>query len=352
MNSPRESLTRPFLTVVLMAAMVALWALRDVLILVGFSALVAYAIEPLVTLIGRIRTPRGALPRGWAAALVMLSLAAVGAWAIAFAVPQLGRELTGFVEGAPATLDLLLGTVRGWANERHLTHFLGPLGGSDAMTATDVMGRWGPTLLAKVGAQLANVSALIGLALIPLLAFYLLSEREAVESSVLGFLPEELHLRAHLVVTAIGRALRSYVRGQSVVCLVMGGFVGLALTLLGMPVPALLGTLAGIAEIVPILGFWIAALAIALAGWSVSPGMALAALGAYLVINQLVGFLITPRVMGKHMKLHPFVVTVSILAGGTLLGAAGAVLALPLAAAVQSVVSEFAKRPPGGRGRV
>ncbi len=352
MNPTRESVTRPLMTVLMAAVLIVLWALRDVLILVGFAALVAFAIEPIVVFIERIRTPRGALPRGLAAAVVMLALAAVGVWALVVAVPQLARELTRFVEGAPATLDLLLGTMRGYANEHHLTQFLGPLGGSDAMDAGEVMGQWGPALLRNIAGQLANLPALLGLALIPLLAFYLLSEREAVESSVLGFLPDELHLRAHLVWAAIGRALRSYVRGQSVVCVVMGVLVGLALMLLGVPVAALLGTVVGVAEVVPILGFWLASLAIALTGWSVSPWLAVAGFVAYLVINQLVGFFITPRVMGRHMRLHPFVVTVSILAGGTLLGAAGAVLALPLAAAIQSVVSEFAKRPPGGRGRV
>ncbi len=87
-----------------------------------------------------------------------------------------------------------------------------------------------------------------------------------------------------------------------------------------------------------------------LAGWAASPELALWGWLAYLAINQATSLLITPRVMSRHMKLHPFVVLVSILAGGSLLGAAGAVLALPLAAATQSVVSEFAPRPEPARG--
>ncbi|MEO7867537.1 MAG: AI-2E family transporter [Candidatus Eisenbacteria bacterium] len=352
MISTRENFARPFLTVLMAAAVVAMWAMRDVLMLVGFAALVAFAIEPLVVLIERIRTPRGALPRSVAAAMVMFLLVGVGVWALVVAVPQLVGELTRSVEDVPASLDRLLGTVRGYANEHGLTQFLGPLGGSHPMDAIAVLKSLGVSMLHGLSGQLANLTALVGLVLIPLLAFYLLSQRQDVAASVLGFLPEELHLRANLVWVAIERALRSYVRGQSVVCLTMGALVGLALMLIGVPVPALLGTVVGIAEIIPILGFWIASLAIVVTGWSVSPGLALAGFAAYLVINQVVGFFITPLVMGRHMKLHPFVVTVSILAGGTLLGAAGAVLALPLAAAVQSVVSEFAKRPPGGRGRV
>jgi predicted PurR-regulated permease PerM len=65
---------------------------------------------------------------------------------------------------------------------------------------------------------------------------------------------------------------------------------------------------------------------------------------AYGAINLLTGQFVTPQVMGRHMKMHPFVVLVSILAGGTLLGAAGAILAVPLAAAIQSVASQVAPR--------
>ena len=347
----RQDFTRPLVTVLLAAAMVALWALRDVLMLVGFAAVLAFALEPIVVVFGRIRTSRWAMPRAAAAAIVMLLLVVVGIWALVVAVPQLVRELTNFVEGAPASLDRLLAAVRHYATAHSMTQYLGPLGGPEAMDARAVLERWGFTLLREVGGQLGNLSALVGLALIPLLAFYLLSEREQVESSALEFLPEEARERAHVVLGAIHRALRSYVRGQSVVCVTMGMLVGLALFIMGMPVAALLGTVVGIAEVVPILGFWIAALAIVLTGWSVSPGLALAGFVAYLVINQVVGLLITPRVMGRHMKMHPFIVTVSILAGGTLLGAAGAILALPFAAAIQSVVSEFAKRPSGARGK-
>ncbi len=347
--SARDTLTHPLVTVLLAAVLIAMWALRDVLMLVGFAALLAFAIEPLVVLLERIRTPRGVLPRPVAAAVVMLLLAAAGIWALIVAVPQLGRELAGFIEGAPASLDQLLAAVRGYADRHGVTPYLGPLGGDQAMDASAVFQRWGLAVLKELGGKLGDLSAWVGLALIPLLSFYLLTEREAVATSVAGFVPAELRPRAHQIWGAVERALRSYVRGQSVVCVTMGVLVGVALALLGVPVAALLGTLVAIAEIIPILGFGLATLAIVLTAWGVSPGLALAGFIAYLVINQLVGLLITPRVMGRHMKMHPFVVTVSILAGGTLLGAAGAVLALPLAAATQSVVGEFAKRPAGTR---
>jgi predicted PurR-regulated permease PerM len=124
----------------------------------------------------------------------------------------------------------------------------------------------------------------------------------------------------------------------------MGIVVGTTLALLGSPVALLLGLLVGFAELVPYVGFLVAATAIALAGLSVNPLHALAGVGAYTVINWVIGALVTPRVMGRYLMMHPFIVTVSILAGIQIFGPAGALLGLPGAAMIQAVIGELA--PP------
>jgi predicted PurR-regulated permease PerM len=347
--TPQESARTAAFIVLLAIIAWLLWSLREVLMVVGFSALLAFALDPLVSLLERVRTPWGRLRRGFAAAVVLVAIVALGIWALMVALPQLARELARFVEGAPASLERLLAALRAFAEARGAGAWLGPLGGQDPMSASELVRRAGGTLLGSVGRAFGSLGHILGIVLVPILAFWLLAEREAVERSTLGFVPEEARPRVQQVLQAIDRALRSYVRGQSIVCATMGILVGIALALLGVPVPALLGTLVAVFEIVPILGFWTASLAIVLAGWAASPEQALYGWLAYLAVNQGVSLLVTPRVMSRHMKLHPFVVIVSILSGGALLGAAGAVLALPLAAAIQSVVSQFARRPEPAR---
>src|SRR5262249_28787199 len=141
--------------------------------------------------------------------------------------------------------------------------------------------------------------------------------------------------------TAVDRALRSYVRGQAVVVLTMGTLVGIVLAVLGFRLALLLGVLAGLGELIPYLGFTVAPLSIRLAGISGGPTHALAGVAGYVAVNWTVGTFITPRVMGRHLKMHPFVVTVSVLSGVEVLGAPGAVLALPAAAVIQSLVAEL-----------
>ena len=198
------------------------------------------------------------------------------------------------------------------------------------------------TALICRAALLRRLGKLLELTLLPFLTFYLLAESRAVRASALRFVPEGMHSEIARFGGAIDRALRSYVRGQAIVCLVIGVATGTALALLGSPVPLLLGLLVGFAELVPYLGFLVVAIAIALAGLSVSPLHSLTAVAVYVVINWAIGTFVTPRVMGRYLKMHPFVVTVSVLAGTQIFGPAGALIALPGAAMIRAVVGELA----------
>jgi predicted PurR-regulated permease PerM len=122
----------------------------------------------------------------------------------------------------------------------------------------------------------------------------------------------------------------------------MGTVVGAALALMHHPAALLLGVLVGVSEVIPFLGPVVAAIAILLAGATVSLLQGILGVGAYALLNWIVGTFVTPRVMSRYLKMHPFVVTVSVLAGARLLGPAGALLALPCAAVIQTVMAEIA----------
>jgi predicted PurR-regulated permease PerM len=201
----------------------------------------------------------------------------------------------------------------------------------------------GGLLAGWFGKLVGGIGQLFGLILVPLLAFYLLAESEGVRESVLRFMPERVHDSLPRVEAALDRALRSYVRGQAAVCAAMGVTVGSALASLGYPYALLLAVVVAIAEVLPVIGALVASLAILFAGFAVSPGFALLGVGGYLVINWITAALVTPQLMSHHLKMHPFVVMVSVLAGASLLGAGGAMLALPGSAAAQAVVEEFAR---------
>lgn len=333
------------LTAGLLIAAVVMWALRDVLMLVAFSALLAYALDPLVSRVEQLG-PRGHRPsRAFASAAIMLLLVAGGLLAIGFGMPRLAAEIAELIEKLPGALEQLVRTVNAFVAAQPGMLELMPGRDRTLLDLQSLLAQAGSLALALLRGMFSNVAGVLGLALIPMLAFYLLAEADAVRASALRFVPIAARGRVDSVLGAVDLALRSYVRGQALVCAVMGGVVTVVMALIGLPVPLLLGAVAGLAEVVPILGFWSVAVVIVVAGFGVDPAHALWGLVAYVAINQLLGQFVTPQVMGRHMKMHPFVILVSVLAGGTLLGAPGAVLAVPLAAAIQSVASEIAPRP-------
>jgi predicted PurR-regulated permease PerM len=327
------------------------WVLRDLLLLVGYSVLLAYALLPVVAAIERPGGRRGPrLSRGVAAAIVMVGLVAVVGWLLALAVPRLATQAAGFASGAPDALARLVQGMRAYGASHGMSAWLDPAIEDVRANLSGLVQNLGGTLVGWAGQGLGGLGQVLGLALLPLLAFYLLAESRAVQASALRFVPEGAHSELARLGGAVDRALRSYVRGQAIVCLVMGVVAGVVLALMGSPVALLLGLLVGFAELVPFLGFLVAAFAIALAGLSVSPLQALAGVAAYTVINWVIGVLVTPRVMGRYLKMHPFVVTVSVLAGTQIFGPAGALLALPGAALLQAVVGELASTPAHARG--
>jgi predicted PurR-regulated permease PerM len=323
--------------------LVLVWVLRDLVLLVGYSVLLAYALLPVVTAIERPFGRRGPrLQRGAAAAVVMLGLVSVVGWLLALAVPQLAAQAARFASGAPDTLTRLVQATRAYGAAHGLSAWLDPAIEDMRVNVSGLLENLVGTLAGWAGRRLGGLGQVLELALLPLLAFYLLAESAAVRLSALRFVPEDAHTQITRICGAVDRALRSYVRGQAIVCLVMGVVMGAALALLGSPVALLLGLLVGFAELVPYLGFLVAAIAIALAGLSVDPIHALAGVATYIAINWLIGAFVTPRVMGRYLKMHPFIVTVSILAGAQIFGPAGALLALPGAAMIQAVVGELA----------
>lgn len=343
--SAEETVVSARRAILWIAAAVALlvWVMRDLVLLVGYSVLLAYVLRPIVAAMERPLGERGPrLPRGAAAAVVIVALVAILGWLIAIAVPLLPAQAARFASGAPDVLTRLFQGLHAYGVEQGLSAWVDPVIENMRAAVSGLLENFAGALAGWAGHGFGGLGQVLELALVPILAFYLLAESTAVQISALRFVPHVAHVELVRIGSALDRALRAYVRGQAIVCLVMGIAVGVALALLGSPVALLLGLVVGFAEVVPYLGFLVASIAIALAGLSVSPLQAAAGVGAYVVINWLIGALVTPRVMGRYLKMHPFIVTVSVLAGIEIFGPAGALLALPGAAMLQAVIGELA----------
>src|SRR5262249_2659262 len=195
-----------------------------------------------------------------------------------------------------------------------------------------------------VGAVFSRAEQILGLAVLPILVFYLLADRDRVGERLVRLLPEPTRGTVPATGPAVDRALKSYVRGQALVCLTQGVGTGAMLAIAGVPNALFLGVLAGFGEVLPLVGAMIAVVAILLSGFGLDWWHGLAGVAIYTMNNWLLGTFITPRVMERDLHIHPFAVIVSALAGGHLLGPPGAILALPVAAVTQALVEDRSRR--------
>jgi predicted PurR-regulated permease PerM len=326
------------------ALLVLLWAIRSVVMLVAFALLLAYVLEPLVGLLERIPVGRRRLPRPFGAFLILAALGGSVGWLVVISTPLLVNEFTGFLGRLPGMMESFIAYARlrtaATGPNPRLDHALEAL----QLNSMSFLPQLAGGALKWVGAVFSRAEQILGLAVLPILVFYLLADRDRVRESLLRLLPETTRENVLDAGPAVDRALKSYVRGQALVCLAQGVGTGAMLAIAGVPNALFLGVIAGFGEVLPLVGAMMATIAILLSGFSLDWWHGVTGVAIYTMNNWLLGTFITPRVMERYLQIHPFTVIVSVLAGGHLLGPPGAILALPVAAVTQALVEDRGRR--------
>ena len=199
-----------------------------------------------------------------------------------------------------------------------------------------------PLLLVNV--SLTLVGALFKSIEILLIAFFWLTATTGLKPFVVGLLPAAAQEPARAILAELSHDLGGYLRGVVINMIVIGLLSGAGLAVLGVPYPMLLGVIAGLTEVLPIVGPWISgsvAVLVALATHGLLKGVEVAAL--FIVIQTLEGNTLVPYVMSRTTALNPLIVLVAVLAGGSLMGLVGAVLAVVLEVLVLRVLAPAAR---------
>jgi predicted PurR-regulated permease PerM len=321
--------------IVLIGAFIA-GAARDVLLLVFLAVLLGAALEPVVAAIrGRTGVGRGLSILITYAAFLLLVIA-VAVFIVPAAVVQLGTAL----ERLPEFLD----RVRGWSDN------LRPRAVADGFAAlldaieVPLQSNTPPDPNSVVDASLAVGQ--VGVALVTLLAlvFFWLTERPRLQRYALAFTPPERRAGFRDAWNGVEARLGLWARGQLILMATVGIATSIAYTLIGLPAALLLALVAALAEVIPIVGPLIGAIPAILVSTTVSPETAVLTLGVYALIQAIEGNVLVPMVMRNSVGLSPFFVLVSLLVGGTAGGVLGAIVAVPIVAAVTVVLDRLQDR--------
>jgi len=312
----------------LVAVVWLLYRLRMVLLVFIASLFLAYVLDPPVRLLSRLPIARGRTVGRHAASavVVLLTLGLVGVFGAWF-VPALWAEVHRLIGELPEYVR----RIDTWMLGMSTRGGFGLPAGLWAQVADEWHNFIAHSATAGSHAALSFVSSLgsfLGLLVIPVGAYYLLSDGVAVAGAFENGLPVSWRPTARTLFEVTNRSLTTYVRGQTLVVVTMAVLASVLFTALGVRNALALGVVAGFAEAVPFLGALLVEISLVATCWDRGPGGVAAVLAAYLVLNQVNNYFISPRLMGSRLEVHPFVIILAVLAGSTLGGLLGAMLAL------------------------
>lgn len=179
------------------------------------------------------------------------------------------------------------------------------------------------------------------LLLIPLLVFYILKDPQSITSFFLGLVPLEYQDRAKLLVEDIDKTLGVYIRSQILISLFVASMVYVGLSLLGVEFALVLALINGVTNIIPYFGPFIGAAPAVLVSLLESPFLALKVVLMITFIQQIESHILAPTILGKNLKLHPVLVILVLLTGGSLFGFLGLIFAVPVIAVLRVVLSHL-----------
>lgn len=177
------------------------------------------------------------------------------------------------------------------------------------------------------------------------LAFYWTLDGPRTIQSFLLLVPQDAREGISELILAMETKVGSYMTGQAILCLIIGGLALVAYLLIGLPNALVLALLAGVLEAVPLIGPLLGAIPAALVALSIAPDKLIWVIVATVVIQQLENSLLVPRVMSKAVGVNPFVTLLSLFAFSSLFGIAGALMAIPIAAMIQLLLDRFVFHP-------
>jgi predicted PurR-regulated permease PerM len=335
MMSERDFTRRLLQTVATVAGAVilfaVLWAAREALLLVYISALIAMGFSPIVRVLERVR----GVPR-WLAILVIYL-------AIVVVLVLLGLMIIPPLVAQAATLWAKMPTYFNEFQTYLIKHKLMlhrvTLEEAVQSAPTGTGGNAVGTVLVAISSLIGGV---FGFITILILSFYLLIEAQSMFDALMRFAPAG---RRADVATAARQAVikvSAWLRAQLVLAGVMGVFATIGLYLLDVPYFYVIALIAAIGETIPIVGPIIGGITAVAVSITVSPQLALMVGGYFLVLHQLEANVLVPKIMERGVGVSPVVVMIALLIGGSLWGLVGAILAIPTAAIISVIVSEFA----------
>lgn len=342
--------------ITLAVALLLAWSARTALLPFAVGALFAYILTPLVDRLASVVPVRShranILRRGVAVLLIYamlgLVLLALGFWLI----PVAASQVVDFADKLPESVTAAREQMTEWLTQ-YRTRV--PI---DVQDRLDTYAEDAGLALAEaaaamvrnsVGALTGTIGVVFGFLVVPFWMFYALRDRHNVERNFMAAPPEALRADVQNVLSIADRLLGRYLRGQLLLGVIVGVSVGIGLTLMDVQMSLALGIIAGVTELIPIIGPWIGAVPGLVIVAGTDPEMVIWVALLYLLVQQLENNLLVPRIQGQAVQIHPAMVILLLIVGGSVFGLIGMVVIIP-ATAILRELFWYADRRLSGTG--
>lgn len=344
-----------FWMALILLALAAIYVLQEILLPFVLGFVIAYMLDPLVDWlekIGRGKRKRGVFSRGTASLIALSLLFSLIVSIVSLLVPVLQSQIRSIVMTVPRYFADLMEYVKPYyadilgevgVNMNAVTddpEKLSGLAGKHMTTALELMNAAFKKIV-ESGTVLFSLFSVV--VIVPIVSFYLLRDWDKIIVKVDGWLPREHAETIRDLVRQIDESLSGFVRGQGLVCLTLGVFYAVCLSLVGLDFGLTIGLFTGFMSFVPYFGSGLGMLiSIVVAIKEFSDWFSVGLVAGIFIVGQILeGYVLSPRLVGERTGLHAVWIIFALMAGGALFGFVGILLAVPVAAAL-GVLSRFA----------
>lgn len=322
-----------FLGSIIVLGLLLLLSVRSILSPFFVAFVLAYLLSPIVE--GLVKRGVG---RRLSISLVFVGILLVIGLTFFFILPKLYSELSKLAVVLPSTmqtLDQLIQNFRSNFQTAGLPSQVASVIDTHLAEGQAFLTARLESFLDRLPEILTSMSLLI---LSPVIAIYLLADWRRLQVGFLRIVPQRWRVKWQRVLQDISHVVRSFIRGNLIVAVIVGILSGVGVKLVGMDYALLIGVICGVFDLIPYFGPLIGAVPSILLGLIVSPVMALKVAIVIFIVQQLEGDVISPKLMGDSVGLHPLWIVFALLAGGELAGFWGMLFSVPFAAVLRIII--------------
>lgn len=304
--------------------LVFLWLIRDIILLLLLSLIVASALEPMVEYFNRHRVPKA------------VSVLTVYVLVLGFLVLVL------YLLIPPAILQFQL-LAEKWPE--YFSRFQDQLGSIDLsnFSPSYLFDEFSGGFLDKTFGVFSGLFSFITVLVV---SFYLVAEEQSMKQFVANLIPAQHHDVVLGLIEKIQAKMGKWVLGQIILSFSIFALTYIGLLILGVDYALFLALLAGLLEVVPYIGPFLSAVPAVFFAFIQNPALAIAVVILYIIVQKTEGYVLVPKIMQKTVGLSPLVVLVSLLIGFKLAGILGLLISVPIASAISVVIQEFSPQKP------